>query len=257
MAGENLNSDPAVQGEEKPEDQRTVPLKAVEDERHKRQRLETEVAELRGQVQVLTSTRAASNGGAGESPKELSAADLQNAVDEGKMTAAEAIEINGRQIERRLETKLTGKFEAELEMRTTAQFVTSEIAAYQEAIPALTDRDSAEFQKLKTEYQFLVKLGDPEDQRTELKAARAAFGDIAKLKAIKGVGQRETHQETGGGAEPSEGGSTEGWPKGMPADTRDYYQDQIAQGALADQKAAVTEWSYKPKHGKRGRPKAA
>lgn len=245
MAGENLNPDPdEKKGEGEP---KMVPLEALEAERRKRQDSDTRAAELQGQVQGLTAVKTEPKA---DPPKELSAAQLRQAVDGGEITEDEAVAINTRQIEKRVTAKVTEEVETTLARRNLGERVSAEIGRYTQAIPDLANQDSAAFQKVRTEYQWLVDHGSTaNDPQTELMAVRAAFGDINQLEKIGKPGERETHQETGGSAEPGgEGASKDSWPKDMSADTKRYYQDQINQGILADRKSAVAEWSYKPQH---------
>ena len=247
MAGENLNPDPDEnKGEGEPKDEVQGLKSALADERRKRQDSDARAAQLEGQVQGLTVVKTEPQS---DSPKELSAAQLRQAVDEGKMTEDEAVAINTRQIEKRVTAKVTEEVETTFARKNLGERVSVEIGRYKDVIPDLTDQSSAAFQKVRTEYEWLVSHGSTSnDPQTELMAVRAAFGDIDQLAKIKS-GERETHQETGGNSEP--GGQpdrSDGAPKDMPADTRRYYQDQISQGVVADWKAAKDEWSYKPKH---------
>lgn len=250
MAGENLNPDPGdKKGDGEP---KMVPLEALEAERRKRQDSDTRAAELQGQVRGLTAVKTEPKV---DSPKELSAAELRQAVDEQRLTEDEAEAIKARQIEKRVTAKVTQEVETTLTRKNLGERVSTEMARYKQAIPDLLDQNSAALGKVQTEFAYLTGQGyDANDPRTELIAVRAAFGDIGQLEKIGKPGERETHQETGGGAEP--GGQPDhgdGSPKDMPADTRRYYQDQINQGVVANWAAAKTEWSYKPKHAPRAR----
>ncbi len=247
MAGEDLNPDP---DEKEGEGEPMVPRSALEAERHKRQAAEQSAAGYRGQVQGMTVAKPEA-----DSPKEeswLSAAALRQAVDEGKMTEDESEAIKARQIEKRVTAKVTEEVETKLAAQNRGERVSTEIGRYKEAIPDLTDTDSAAFKKVQTEFTYLTQQGyDANDPRTELIAVRGAFGDIDRLQKIE-PGKRETHQETGGHSDPNTE-STDGAPKDMPADTKRYYQDQINQGVVVDWEAAKAEYSYKPKHTPRAR----
>ena len=244
MAGEDLNLDP---DEKKGEGEPMVPRSALEAERHKRQAAENSAAEYRGRVQGMAVAKPEA-----DSPKELSTAELRQAVDEGKLTEDESEAIKARQIEKRVTAKVTEEVETKLAAQNRGERVSTEIGRYKEAIPDLTDTDSAAFKKVQTEFSYLTQQGyDANDPRTELIAVRGAFGDIDRLQKIE-PGKRETHQETGGHSGPNTE-STDGAPKDMPADTKRYYQDQINQGTVVDWEAAKAEYSYKPKHAPRAR----
>ena len=248
MAGEDLNPDPnETAGEGKPNEGTTVPLKALEAERHKRHAAETEAAELRGQVNGMATTATAK---ATETPKQLSATELRQLVDDGRISDDQAQEIRDRQNAEQVKSDLRVEFNATVAADKVLERVNGEIGRYKTAVPDLLDRSSPAFAKVRSEFEDLISLGhDAEDKRTELMAARAVFGSITALEAAGKPDPRETHQETGGRGEGGEGLSVkDGWPKDMPAKMRSYYDYQINQGALADRKAAIAEWSYEPKH---------
>jgi hypothetical protein len=249
MAGTNLNPDPTETGEGEPQDQRTVPLKALEDERHKRQSLENEAAELRGRVQGLTVSRADAPTHAAPAPKDLTPAELRVAVDEGRLDQGQADEIRDRQLERRVETRLAGQLETTLTERARVERASDELTRYRKAIPELADKSSDSFARVQTEFDRLIGYGDSADSLvTEVKAIRTAFGDIDKLENLAAPAEREAYTEIAGNA-PAQGETpTDGWPKSMSAGVRRYYDDQIARGTFADRKAALAEWAYKPKH---------
>ena len=249
MADEELTPDPdETKGNGK--DEIAGLTNALTDERRKRQTAEVEAAELRGQIQGQ-STATNDSKREPEAPKPLSAAELRAAVTEGRITEDEADNIREKQIEKRLEKRLSDRLDGALSSRATAQRVSDEIVRYKQAVPDILDRDSPAFKKLRTEFDYMVSLGnEANDPRTELLAARAAFGDIAQLETVAGQRPRETHSETGGHAEPTEAGGkrSDGWPKDMPEANRRYYQDLINKGIYRDQKSAVEEYQYKPKH---------
>ena len=244
MAGEDLNPDP---DEKEGKGEPMVPLTALEAERSKRQTAERTAAQLEGRVQGMSAVKTEPKD---DTPKDLSAAELRQAVDEGKLTEDESETIKARQIEKRVTAKVAQDVETKLARKNLSERVSVDMGLYREAIPDLLNQDSAAFKKVQTEFSWLVQQGyDPDELQTQLIAVRASFGDVDQLQKIN-PGKRETHQETGGHS-GSETESTDGSPKDMPADTKRYYQDQINQGAVADWEAAKAEWSYKPKHAPR------
>lgn len=200
-------------------------LNALKDERGKRQGLQTEVAELRGRIEGMASSQPKQEG-----TKELSRRELRQMVEDGKVSEDEAEDIVQRQLERRLGDRMVKALDDRLTTRQLNDKVQTEISRYKEAVPDLNDRESAAFQKVETEFQHLVSLGyDDGDPRTELLAARAAFGDPSRLKAVKSRG-RETHEETGGHAESDSDVRTDGIPKGLTRRERDHYGKLIDRG---------------------------
>ncbi len=236
-------------------EEQLVPLKAVDEQREAREResaradqAERALAEARGYERGLKETTAAP---AQDAPKELTAAELQQAVDEQRMTAGEAEAIRQRQDDRRVDARIDKRVDQRTEAKAVADGISTELGRYRKALPDLSDHSSATFQKVQNEYSHLTSMGHKNDALTELTAVRAAFGDVSKLEKIGQQNARETHQETGGGRDPGDGDGaarTDTWPKDMPAKNRRYYENMISKGILADRKAAVAQFNYKPKH---------
>lgn len=225
----------------------TVPQKALEDERGKRQALERQVAQLQGQVEGLAAaSQPASGVGQGQNQQreqELTPAELRQAVAEGRLSEDEAEQIRDRQRERRINTRIDEAVENTVAVRDLNTRVNGEIGRYKAAIPDLNDKASAAYAKLQGEFDNLVGLGnDPRETRTQLMAARAAFGDIAKLETAASAEERETHQETGGGSPGGDGGgggSDDAWPKDTTAAQKRYYNDLINKGIYTREKAVA------------------
>jgi len=190
-----------------------------------------ELAEMRGQIQGL---------GKKETP-EVSRADLLQAVDEGRITQADA----DARWERQLETKILGKAEDLVSQRTETQSrlsrVEAEIEAYKQAIPGVMDEGSEERAKVARNYRRLVNdRGLPQSRETEALALEMAFGSVERLSKVQSE-PRETHNETGGGDRPAEP-LNQGEPKELSRDERNYYRDKVGPGKMyKDWKAAVEE----------------
>ncbi len=242
MAGENLNPDPDdKKGDGEP---KMVPLEALEAERRKRQDSDTRAAELQGQIRGLAAVKTEPKA---DSSKELSAAELRQAVEEEKLTPDEAEAIKARQIEKRVTANVTQDVETTLARKNLGERVSTEAARYKRAIPDLLDQSSAAFGKVQTEFTYLIAQGyDANDPRTELIAVRGAFGDIDQLEKIGKPGERETHQEVGGNAEPGsqgneDSGSKDMPPKGLSRDAKKHYGAQIERGMYPDWAAVSKE----------------
>ena len=231
-----------------------VPRAALEDERTRRQsekvrnsNLERENAELRGRVEGMSATARSSS----ETHKELNHAELRLAVDEGKITDAQADEIRDKQITRSVTKEVGDTVKTSLDENARLMRVGEELAGYTEAIPDLRDKGSDTFARVQKEFDHLVSLGqNPDNLATQAAAVRAAFGPLDDLKKIRaGKGERETHTETGGrGGDEGDTKDTDGWPKTVSTAQRRYYDDLISKGVYADRKAALAELSYKPKN---------
>ena len=190
----SAGSDPATtKGDD--DGKKMVPLDALEAERAKRHDLERRVAGMQGQLQGLKDATSAQ---AAPAEEPLTAAELRTAVEQGKITQAEADDLRDRQLEDRLTSRLTGALESTLSARDISSRVDTDIARYKAAIPEIDESGSAQREKVQREYDYLVGMGHkPDDLRTELLAVRSAFGPIDDLERVR-VRERETHGETGG-----------------------------------------------------------
>ena len=211
-------------------------------EREKRQAAEQESAELRGRLSALEESASR------QAPDEttFTRTQLDAAVSSERITADEADRIYETQMERRISERVSAK----VQETTTVNAVVSKIEQYKDAVPNLSVKGSDEFAKVAKEFGWMRSNGLPDDLNTELAAMRSVFGPADKLKADKGKPVLETHQETGGSAQ-EETASKDDWPKGMKAETKRFYEDQIRSGAVVDMAAAKEEWGYKPKHAPR------
>ena len=246
MADDTGHPDPDIQGEESGQgNEPTVPRKALEAERSKRQGLETQVANLEGQIQGLAAPqdRAGGNGQPAQQQQELTPAELKLAIAEGRLGEDEAEQIRERQRERRTDRQIAEKVETTVAVSDLNNRVNAEIARYKVVIPDLTDKASAAYQNIQSEFNNLVSLGDdPKETRTQLKAARTAFGPIDRLEKAATPEERETHEEVGGGA-PGGGETppaTDPWPKDTTAGQKRYYGDLIGKG-IYTRESAIAE----------------
>jgi len=196
---------------------------ALKAERSKRQTLETKLATLSGKVEGLTVSQPAAQ----QPARDYSKAELQQSVDDGKLSQAQADEISEQQLERRLAAR-TQTAVAQSAQTTRVQ---TEIDAYKDALPAIMEEGSDERAKVQAEYQYLVGLGHPATLVTEATALRAAFGPASGLQ--KGRRVKEPHQEGDSGAGDSGaggGGGEPAAPKNLSKERKVHYQRQIDRG---------------------------
>jgi hypothetical protein len=195
-------------------------------EREKRQDLASKLARLEGTVEGLKARPAAPEA----PPRIWTRAELRALVDGDKITE----EQMDAQLDAQLEAKLERKFAAKMddvsaETRVTVG-VDSQISAYIEAHPDLTDTESDLRKKVQTEFDYLVGVcgDDPKDKRTELKAIRSAVGALAPKGRKK---EPEASEETGGsdGVATKGGGGDDGWAKGLTPAQKAYYKKKIDQ----------------------------
>lgn len=215
-------------------------LSALQAERQERQALARQVAELTGKV-------AAAAAPAKDAPKVYTEAEIQAAVNKGTITEARANEIRTKQTQDAAVAAAKQAAKDELTAERTATQINGDLARWRAALPALLTEGSAERQKANAAYQRLIDRGYPATTSTELTAVEMAFGSIEAMEAARPRGERETHQETGGGSGGgNRGGSGEGWPKDMPAKNRQYYERMIAKGSYTKDRA-IKEWSNYPR----------
>jgi len=151
-----------------------------------------------------------------ETPAEtLSHAELQNQVDEGVITQAQANAI----AEKQLTEKITANLRKEYSTATLTQKVGEEISKYRELLDLETHSD--DWNKIKKEYEYLVSIGQPANASTQLVAIRNKFGSLDKVRKLKET--PETHQETGGNAPPE----TNDNPLKLNARQKAYYEKRI------------------------------
>lgn len=201
-----------------------------------------EVSELRGRLDALTEAQNKAN-----AAPQFTDAQLRAQVDAGQMTEQEASDIRLQASLTAMEERLGSKMKAENAAANQQRLVTEGVEAYKAKIPAMMVPDSKERARVVAEYNFLVSLGDPANNVTELKAMRAVFGE-EKAIGVKADGTPEHHQETSGsgGGDENQGGSQtpDGAPAHLSPDERKYYGDQIQKGIYPDWKAVTDELKY-------------
>lgn len=207
-------------GADAADQERTVPLSAFMGLRTELQDLKTQLAEARGKVDGLTA------GQTQQAEPEYTRAELRRAVDEGRLSEDEADDIYDRQTRTRMSREIEQEISTRFAQTTTVKQAHDEVNKYLAAIPEVENPESAEFKKVKAEYDHLVSLGyDPHQPQTQAAALRAAFGDPAKR--VKGKRPLETFQDTGG----SGGGETESkGVEGLNNDQKAFYRKQIDAG---------------------------
>lgn len=159
-------------------------------------------------------------------PKDLTRAELRQAVDNGTLSEDRMAEILEQQAERRVAERLEAQMEAKLAAERGTEKRSAEVARYLERIPALAAKDSPEWQRVSREYRDLVALGAPEGAATEIAALRAVHGPAEKIPE-KSRTERERHEETGGAADAP---ASHSWQKGLDRRQIRYYADRLDRG---------------------------
>ena len=197
----------------------------MEAERAKRQALEREMAELKGEVKALSTKPA-------EAKKEITRSELARLVEDGKLTQSEADQLWDEQQAEVIKKTVQDAVTSTVGQQTKAQRVQAGLDSYRSVLPDLDVQGSEARSKVEAEYGYLVNtLGYPKSAETELAALRAAFGPAERLRT--GRTERETAQEVGsdGGGEPP---TDDKAPKGLSAANRRYYEEQIERGLYKD-----------------------
>lgn len=220
-------------GGQRPGDQDMVPRARLDQQIETTRRLETDLAELRGQVEGMKGQGA--NGG-GE--KTYSLAQLNEMVEDEKISQAEADRIYTEQQENRLNQMVDQRVTAALSSHDKKITAEAQIEKYAEALPDVMTDGTDTRAKFGTELNFLESQGhDRKKPETILLAMRAAFGPIERLGMNPGPGKREPMQDTNSAGETDEGGGGDKqarWPNWMSARQKEHYEKQISTGFYKD-----------------------
>jgi hypothetical protein len=164
-----------------------------------------------------------------------STAQLQEAVDAGKITQAAALEIIRLQERQDIEAQLEKKLQAKLEQSNASNRVQSKIDEYADRMPGLRRQGSEEWTKAAEAYRELIQDGHDEGLKTELAALRIAFPDGGKAKEApkETTAQRQRSVESAGtssGRTSSKKESGGKWPSFLEQHRIDYYEQAIQKG---------------------------
>ena len=189
-------------------------------------------ARLEGELHAIREVRATPPPTPAE--KEYTWRELQTAIDAGQITLAQAQEHREGVIRRELERTAKDEVRAALDTSSRVSTVQTEINQYRQIVPEATQPGTPERAKLEKEFSYLLSIGyDQKDPRTELLAARTAFGDLDSAKSrkeAKGItSPRATMQDvqtTNGKPAPT----TKDPIAGLSAEQKKHYQRMIDRG---------------------------
>jgi len=210
-------------------------------EREARARAEGELEAIRNMRESTPAT---------PSVPEYSWSQLQGYIDEGKISMAQALEYREAQMRREAERKAEEKVKSYLETTRRHDAVQQELAKYKEAIPEAIQVGTPERQRLEQEFRYLVGLGyDSQDPKTEILAARAAFGDPSTIKQRKSSQtiplERGTMQDTHAPGKPKP--SEKDPLTTLTPDQKKHYQRMIDRGVYPNGWADVkNELTWRP-----------
>jgi hypothetical protein len=210
-------------------------------------------ARLQGELDALSKiSQAKAEDATKDVPKRYTWQQLQQAVDDNKITMADAVAYERETV------KLEAKREAQqivttaLETTRKQSTIQSEHGRYTAALPELRDQNSNEFKKVAQEFTYLVNvLGyDKDDPKTEVIAIRNAHGSPEEIMARKEAAkikpqERETMQENS-----ASGGGSNKPPKKDPLSTlspaqKEHYNRMISRGVYKNwgEVKAELEWA--------------
>ncbi|MGE0289522.1 MAG: hypothetical protein AB7I42_26035 [Bradyrhizobium sp.] len=211
-------------------------------------------APLVDKVAALAAPPAASPPPAAPEPKLVTRADLEQAVASGRISEQESAAIWDRQ-QAEQTALLVRKTVAETVSNVQLEGnIEARIAEYSALKPDVLKAGTTDRQRVEAQYAYLVSIGQPKTKSTELAALGMVYGSIDGLKAAAaGRPSTETHEDIGGGGEPSPGGKT---PKKLKlsGDEERYYRQGIEKGLYKDWDAVEAELKFasartRAKHG--------
>jgi hypothetical protein len=192
------------------------------EEREKRIRLEERLEAQKAARQELAAPEAP--------PTVFTRVELRTAVNEGKIDEDQMEEIWAKQNREQIQRDMQAQISARDRFRDTESFTETEMEKYITAYPGVKEVGSHEWKRVKTEYDFLRKMGDEDCKGTELKALRAAFGQNTDRIPERTASRRETVQDASG----SQGGGRDDRPvdiwNRVPKWCKPYYKKQVEDG---------------------------
>lgn len=209
-------------------------------ERERAARLEGELDALR--KQPATAAQPAT-------PARYTGTQLQSFIDEGKITVGQALSYQEESLKLEAARLVDAKVEEKLSTATRQSTVQREVSRYQEAIPDITVPGTEARQKLEREYAYLVSMGyDAKDPKTEVLAARAAFGDpdlIKQRQAARTITTgRDTMQDIAANGKPKP--SEKDPLKDLSSSQRQHYQRMIDKGVYNGWAEVKEELAFVP-----------
>ncbi len=189
-----------------------VPIRALQDERTKRQSLETlhvedqrSIAALQGELKGRTAPVA--------EPAKITVDDVLKAYTAGNITEVEKDRAVYALAKRDGKEETKAEIVQSFRMEQTAHNARQDIQEYVKILPGLADHSSQEFRELSAEYQRLLEMGHPDSESTQRVAFRSTFGPVERLKAKsvvdRGTRESETFTEQGTGRRPEDGGKAD------------------------------------------------
>lgn len=204
-------------------------------------------ARLEGELEALKRTPAEPKTAI---PPRYTASQLQAMIDEGKATVGQVLEYQEETLKKELAAEVDKKVSETLSTHQRGNTVQSELQEYKTLVPEALQAGTPENQRVLKEFSYLVNMGyDRNDPRTEVLAARAAFGDPESLKtkrAAKAIPTgRDTMQDTTSSGKPKP--SEKDPLKDLTSRQRQHYQHMIDRGVYSGWAEVKEELAFVPK----------
>lgn len=165
-----------------------------------------------------------------EEPKIFTRQQLRAAVNEGTIDEDQMEEVWSTQ-QRELTKRETAKLLDDREtVRNAVNFVEDETSKYIAAFPDVKNQGSDTWKRVKSAYDYMRKLGDPDNKATELKALRAALGTPERIREST-ARRRETSGETSGGSSAGGDRPVDIFNR-IPPKYRTYYKKRYDEGYI-------------------------
>lgn len=239
QAALDLSGDPAI-GSESGDDSDDTAEGGGATQESEVELLRRELAEARvaiGRLEGASTARAeAERTMSAEPERDLTRAELRQAIDAGTMTEERADEILEAQMERRIATRTQQSVAQQLNLTQSQARIQTDIDRYLERMPDLAQKSGANWDRVAREYRYLTGIGAPHGAATELAALRSAFGPAERIPEKTRETRERSEESLGSGSgSESESGARggRGWTKGLNARQITHYQGQLDKGAYS------------------------
>ena len=208
---------------------------------------ETRIDAVRAEFDAFKAGAGTKEKPAAQMPKVYTKADLKAGVDGGQITQEQADDIWDKQREAQITERAETIALETVTRAATKERIDSDLKSYKRLKPEILDKSSETRGKIVEEFTYLVGIGKPRDEATELAAIRAVLGPLEKLeRAARASRSEDPHQEGGGSGsgERPKGGGGKGLVDKLDARAKEHYEKGIKQGRYKDWKDVESELKY-------------
>ena len=211
-----------------------------------RARYEEQLNGVRAEFEAFKAGAGTKEKPAAQMPKVYTKADLKAGVDGGQITQEQADDILDRQREAQITERAETVALETVTRAATKERIDKDLKSYKRLKPEIMDKSSETRGKIVEEFTYLVGIGKPRDEATELAAIRAVLGPLQNLeRAARASRSEDPHQEGGGsGGERPKGGAGKGLVDKLDARAKEHYEKGIKQGRYKDWKEVEAELKY-------------